>query len=119
MTFKSDKQRKAVMAKMSASFPRTTIRPGIVSSRITPVLTPSQRQFIADEIRRQRKEGRSQSQSIAIAFSKARKKFPKKAERLKVMGNPNSNLSQKKIRNLLVLLFGTAVALSILKQARN
>ncbi len=114
MVFSSDRQRKAVMAKLKGGT-RTRVTPAM---RRMPRLPKRVSDFIGDEISRQRKEGRPQSQSIAIAFSKARKKFPRFKKRLELMrGNPNG-LSQKRIRRLLILLFGVAVALSILRRAR-
>lgn len=38
-------------------------------------LSPEEREFISDEISRQRAEGRPQDQAVAIAFSKARERF--------------------------------------------
>ena len=84
-----------------------------------PKLPTKVSDFIGKEISRQRKEGRPQAQSIAIALSKARKKFPRQARRLTLMGNPNGKLSQKRIRNLLVTLFGLAIALQILRRIRK
>lgn len=114
MVFKTDAQRKAFFAKKGN--PRSATSPAFV--RTSTRLTPTQKQFISKEIKRQRKEGKPIKQSIAIAFSKARKKFPKQ-KALKFKGNPNKNFTKKELTNLLVFLFGTAVALQILRQART
>ena len=86
-----------------------------------PKITGDARDFISREISRQRKEGKPVRQSIAIAFSKARKQFPKQRKKLQVKlttGNPNG-ISDKKLQNLLVTLFGVAIALQILRQVRT
>ncbi len=115
MAFKSDKQRKAFFAQKNN--PRSSISPSFVRSS-RPMLTSTQKTFISKEIRRQRKEGKPIKQSIAIAFSKARTKFPSQ-KALKLKGNPNNNPTKKELTNLLILLFGTTVALQILRQART
>ncbi len=116
MVFTSDRQRKAFWA--SRGNPRGGVMPTM--TRRTSKLPSKVGDFIGKEISRQRKEGRPQAQSIAIAFSKARKKFPRQAKRLTLMGNPSRDkLTPRRISNLLVLLFGTAVALSILRRIRT
>lgn len=117
MVFKSDRQRKAFFA--TRNFKRSPRSPTMMPT--VRKLPPRVSDFIGKEISRQRKEGRPQVQSIAIAFSKARKKFPRQKKQLTLMGNPNGRkrLTTKRITNLLVLLFGTAVALSILRRARQ
>ena len=67
--------------------------------------------FISKEIRRQRKEGKPQKQSIAIAFSKARKKFGDKGLTLK-----RSNPSNRNTRRVLGSLIGLALTLAILRE---
>lgn len=117
MVFKSDRQRKGFFG--SRGNPRSNSMPTMTRSTIRK-LPPRVTGFISKEISRQRKEGRPQAQSIAIAFSKAKSKFPTQKANLTLKGNPNGKgLSLKKITNLLVLLFGVSVALSILRRARQ
>lgn len=83
-----------------------------------PKLSKTKREFISKEIRRQRREGKPAKQSIAIAFSKARKKFGNSALR-QMPSNPNNdNKEQKRIRRLLVSLFGLAITLEVLRRVR-
>ena len=112
MVFKIDRERKAAFARMKGRGTRDE-RP-----LFTPVLTSEERKFISKEISRQRREGKPQKQSIAIAFSKARKMFGN--ARLKRMpNNPRDDTKEtRKIRNLLVTLFGAAIALEIIRRAR-
>ncbi len=116
MVFASDKQRKGFFG--NRGLVKSQLQP-FAEKRRAAKLPKTVSNFISKEISRQRKEGRPQKQSIAIAFSKAKKKFPSQRNKLEIMGNPNRNMSQKRIMNLLVLLFGTAVALSILRRTRN
>ncbi len=106
-----------MFAKKNQDSTRSATSPSFVRSS-RPMLTSTQKTFISKEIKRQRKEGKPIKQSIAIAFSKARDKFPKQ-KALKLNGNPNNNPTKKELTNLLILLFGTAVALQILRQART
>ena len=118
MVFTSDRQRKAVMAKLTSGT-RSNVMPSIMR-RMKPRLRPEVRNFVAKKIRANIKEGKPTKQSIAIAFSQARKKFPKDKKALtQLVSNPNGKLTQKRIINLLVLLFGVSVALRILRGARN
>ena len=83
-----------------------------------PKLSKVKLEFISKEIRRQRKERKPEKQSIAIAFSKARKKFGNSTLR-QMPNNPNNdNKEQKRIRRLLVSLFGLAITLEILRRVR-
>lgn len=111
MVFKSDRQRKGFFA--TRNFKRPT-RPQI--TRMTK-LPSNVTKFIGDEISRQRKEDRPQEQSIAIAFSKARRMFPAQESKLVPKNNPNG--SQDRFRRLLFLLVGTAIALRILRDFRK
>jgi len=114
MVFKSDRQRKGFFGSLGST--RSSTRPRMTTKTITR-LPKNVRDFISKEISRQRKEGKPQAQSIAIAFSKARKKFPSQKKKLSLMNSPR--MSQKRIRNLIFLLFGTALALQILRQVRK
>lgn len=117
MPFHSDKQRKAFFA--SRGNPRGNINPAIMN-RMKPRLTPAVRDFVSKKIKKNIKEGKPVKQSIAIAFSQARKKFPKQKKSLtRIVGNPNSKLTPKRIVNLLVFLFGVSLALQILRSARK
>ncbi len=96
--------------------------PQELMSRQKPKLPQDVRDFISDEISRQRKEGRPQGQSIAIAFSKARKKFPRQAKKLELMrrsGQMSGHTTAARTRNLLVSIFGLAIALRILREFRT
>lgn len=99
-------QEKAMFAKMN-------------KSRTRSKLTPEMQTFLSRKIRKNIKEGRKPKQAVAIAFSQARKKFGN--ARLRSMpNNPrDDNKSQRRIRNLLVTLFGVAIALQILRRARK
>ncbi len=114
MVFKSDRQRKGFFGSLGTTRSRTIPS---MSRRSMPKLPKNVKDFISKEISRQRKEGRPQRQSIAIAFSKARKKFPRQAKKLKLMGNPRT-MSRNRLINLLVLLVGVSVALRILRGIR-
>lgn len=125
--FKTDRQRRGFFATMNFKRQPRNI---VMTSR--PKLPLAQREFIATEIRRGVKEGRPQDQSIAIAFSKARKRFgngallPKvgsgKIQKMNFSNPKNKNFSsnpngttKKRTRNLLVLILGTAIALRLLR----
>lgn len=116
MPFDSDKQRKGFFG--SRGNPRSNVTPAIM--RGMPRLTPAVKTFVSKKIRVNIREGKPVKQSIAIAFSQARKKFPKQKKSLeRLVGNPNGKLTTKRITNLLVFLFGVSLALSILRRARN
>lgn len=129
MVFKSDAQRIGFFA--NRGFIRSQIKPigtlGTLKKRKArtggPIdkapISMKQKEFLAKKIRQNLREGRPMKQAIAIAFSQARKKFPRQ-KRFVLKGNPNGKgLTTKRITNLLVLLFGTAVALSILRRIRR
>ena len=127
MPFHSDKQRKGFFG--SRGNPRSNVEPKFVKGQskffqfeknTKPKLTKQVSGFVAKKIRKNIKEGKPLKQSIAIAFSQARKRFPKQKKSLeKIVSNPNGKLTTKKIINLLVFLFGVSVALSILRRARK
>lgn len=103
---------------MQKSNVRSNHSPQIMRTQ-RPRLPKTQREFIAKEIRRGIREGRPSKQAIAIAFSKARKKFGNAGLRITrtVTDNPNGRVD-KRTRRLLFLLLGTAIALRILREAR-
>ncbi len=117
MSFHTDKQRKAFFA--SKGNVRSQTSPQIIG-RSRPRLSKTKRDFIVKEIRRGIKEKRPTKQAIAIAFSKARKKFGNSGLRITrtVTNNPHRKLDER-TRRLLFLLLGTAIALRILKEARK
>ena len=90
-----------------------TSRRVVVRSSNQPTLRRSERQFISDEISRQRREGKPQRQSIAIAFSKARKKFGE--NRIPAFPTGSSHITEK-TRRLLFTLLGAAIAIRILRE---
>ncbi len=99
--------------------PRSSTSPQVMGRARKPRLPKKVTDFISREISRQSKEGKPQAQSIAIAFSKARKKFPaqrRKLELIKVKGNPHIT---KRTRSLIFLLLGTALALQVLRETRR
>jgi len=122
MVFKSDAQRKGFFG--ARGFVKSQLKPFITNNptrRRKPRLSLKQREFIAKEIRRGIKEGRPQQQSIAIAFSKARKKFKDKRFLPRMTshkGNPNG-IFPKRTRNLLITLLGVAIALRLFRQLRS
>ena len=117
MVFKSDAQRKGFFG--SRGNIRSRVTPAIMK-RMKPRLTPQVRTFVAKKIRANIREGKPVKQSIAIAFSQARKRFPKQKKSLeRIVGNPNGKLTTKRIVNLLVFLFGVSLALRILRGARQ
>ncbi len=85
----------------------------IIRSSNQPTLRLSERKFISDEISRQRREGRPQRQSIAIAFSKARKKFG--SNRIPEFPKGSSHITER-TRRLLFTLLGAAIAIRILRE---
>lgn len=85
----------------------------IIISSNQPTLRLSERKFISDEISRQRREGQPQRQSIAIAFSKARKKFGSK--RIPPFPMGSSHITDR-TRRLLFTLLGAAIAIRILRE---
>lgn len=98
MVFKSDRQRKAVMAKLSKD----------KCSRI-----------LANKISKNIREGKPQKQAIAIGFSQARKKgcpFPKQSKNPK---KKSMNIDQNKLFRTLIPLVGLVVALRILRGIRR
>lgn len=126
--FKSDSQRKGFFGSRvtvrSAFEPRMIKRAGIEKAPVgiqnQPKLTPSMKKFLATKIRKNLREGKPPKRAVAIAFSQARKKFGD-VKALKQTGNPNGNPNgfDKRTRNLIFLIFGTAVALSLLRQIRQ
>lgn len=94
---------------------RSNVTPSM--SRNVPMLKSSERNFLEFKIRKNIKEGKPRKQAIAIAFSQARKKFG--TSRIPEVKNRRTDVIDKRTRRLLLLIFGTAVALSILRQARN
>ncbi len=88
MVFVSDRQRKAVMAKLNQGNLRSDVRPQIIPLKAggdiigdkAPITaqeqpTPAMQQFLSQKIRKNISEGKPTKQAIAIAFSQARKKF--------------------------------------------
>lgn len=67
MVFVSDRQRKAVMAKLRAG--KFIVEPTIIK------LSPQQQAFIRKKVSKNIKEGKPPKQAVAISFSQARKKF--------------------------------------------
>ena len=128
MVFKSDAQRKGFFA--NRGFTRSQLQPLIQkdssghlkrnkNNPTKPRLSKPKREFVAKEIRRGIKEGRPSKQAIAIAFSKARKRFGNSGLRItRTITNPNGRLDER-TRRLLFLLLGTAIALRILRQFRE
>ena len=116
MPFKSDKQRKAVMAKLNQGSTRSNIRPQI-TLRMTPRLTKTEREFIGKKIRKNIKEGKPRKQAIAIGFSQARAKFGK--ARIPKLENQKTDFLDKRTRNLLITFLGFNISLSILRSARK
>jgi len=114
MAFHTDRQRKAFFA--SRGNPRTNITPRVMK-RTTPKLRKTEREFIADKIRKNIREGKPRKQAIAIGFSQARAKFGK--SRIPELKNQKTNFIDKRTRRLLVLLLGTALFLQILRQTRQ
>ncbi len=112
MVFKSDRQRKGFFA--SRPSPRTAITPAM--ARRASKLSPTMKRFLASKIRKNIREGKPAKQSVAIAFSQARKKFGN--SRLIPKTNPDLKLDNR-TRRLLFLIFGTAIALSLIKQIRQ
>ncbi len=105
-------QRKVVMGSGHTNNQRTISEQ---SNNNQPTRLPkNQRDFISDEISRQRREGKPQDQAIAIAFSKARKEFGNKGLIPKV-SNPNGKETERLLRTLL----GVAVALAIIKSFKK
>ncbi len=116
MVFKSDRQRKAFFA--TGNFKRSPRTPLIMGRRAGPSrLKPSEKKFLADKIRKNIREGKPRKQAIAIAFSQARKKFGK--ERIPEIKNQKTDKIDSRTRRLLFLIFGTAIALSLLRQIRK
>lgn len=111
MVFKSNSQRRAFFATRAGV--RADRLPRIVKEK--PKLSPEMKEFLAKKIRKNIREGKQPKQAIAISFSQARKKF--KDSRLIPKSNPHLKLD-KRTRNLLFLIFGTAAALSIIRQIR-
>ncbi len=81
-------------------------------------LTPTMQKFISNEIRRQLKEGKGQQQSVAIAFSKARKKFGNSRLIPKVKNQKDKKLD-KRTERLLFTVLGAAIALEIIRRIRS
>ncbi|HEC38849.1 MAG TPA: hypothetical protein ENI29_11485, partial [bacterium] len=106
-------QRNIIFSKKSANKQSVTFVKSNPNNQPTR-LPKNQRDFISDEISRQRKEGKPQDQAIAIAFSKARKEFGNKGLIPKV-SNPNG----KKTERLLRTLLGVAVALAIIRSFKK
>lgn len=74
-----------------------------------------ERRFVSREIRRQRREGKPTNQAVAIAFSKARRKFgDKKILRPRMSGHTNNG--SKRTRRLITTLFGVAIGLALLRR---
>ncbi len=117
MVFSSDRQRKGFFGSRGRS--RSNVNPRITRMKKLPKNVSD---FISMEISSQRRKGKSQRQSIRIAFEVARKKFPRQKSQLTLIKkmNPNGTKDQRRrFLNLLVLLVGTAVALRILRTART
>ncbi len=114
MVFQSDRQRKAVMAKLNQGRTRSSITPAM--ARQASRLNPRMKRFLASKIRKNIREGKPARQAIAIAFSQARKKFGN--SRLIPKTNPHLALDNR-TRRLLFLIFGTAIALSLIRQIRT
>ena len=104
-----DRQRRAMFARLN----NRTQPKGIIRTRKT--LTTPERTFIADEINKNAKAGKSQKQSVVQAFAKARQRFGSK---IPVIKNPPKNLDQK-TRSLLFTLLGVAITLKILRTLRS
>lgn len=114
MVFVSDRQRKAFFGSFSL---RTPNQPRIMKTKQPSRLTPEMKKFLQTKIRKNIKEGKPPRQAVAIAFNQARKKFPK-SSKLIPKTNPHLALDQR-TRRLLFLVFGTVVALSLLRQLRT
>ncbi len=112
MVFTTDRQRKAFFASRGNS--RTSISPAM--ARQASRLNPRMKKFLATKIRKNIKEGKPPRQAVAIAFSQARKKFGN--SKLIPKTNPHLRLDNR-TRNLLFLIFGTAIALSLIRQIRT
>ncbi len=116
MVFKSDKQRKAFFASRGST--RSDVTPRFTRKNVSR-LTPTMRKFLASKIRKNIKEGRPPKQAVAIAFSQARKKFGN-SRLIPKLNNPNGKKNiDDRTRRLLFLIFGTAIALSLLRQIRT
>ncbi len=139
MVFVSDKQRKFVMAKLRQG--KAIVEPTILK------LSPAQQKFIRKKVSKNIKEGRKPKQAVAISFSQARKKFgngallsPKERVAITKLRRiiPKLNKKQteelrkivlKKLKrknppkipliNLIPLLIGTFVILSVLKASQD
>ena len=129
MVFKSDRQRIGFFANRvtvrSVFEPRMIKKAPIEKAPVglknnQPKLTPSMKKFLATKIRKNIREGKPPKQAVAIAFSQARKKFGD-VKALKQSNNPNGrkDFFDNRTRRLIFLIFGTAVALSLLRQIRQ
>lgn len=97
-----------------------TIRNVKRSVNVQPRLSKEKRDFISDQIRKEIKAGKPNKQAIAIAFSKARSKFGNSGlEVTKSVANAPTDTVDKRTRNILFLLLGTAIALRVLKELRK
>ncbi len=113
MVFKSDRQRKGFFGSRGNS--RSNTRPTITRSS-KPKLPKNISTFISKQISKEFKAGKGQQQSVAIAFSKARKKFGNgRLEITKNIKNSPTNDINKRTRRIIFLLLGTAVALQVLR----
>ena len=73
-----------------------------------------ERQFLANKIRKNIREGKPRKQAIAIAFSQARRKFG--SDKIPPLSNQRTNTIDDRTRRLLVFLIGASLAISILRR---
>lgn len=97
-----------------------TIRNVKRSVNVKPILSKEKREFISKQISKEIRAGKPSKQAIAISFSKARSRFGNSGLELtkSVKNNPTNNID-KRTRNLLFLLLGTAIALRVLRELRK